>query len=681
MKIDVLLMKGKRNKGDIITYVIYEQDDNLAICSIIHFLAIAFADNAFDSEKISKPEDIFRRATRAADGIRISLNKALAYDTCNENLKRLGRSAGFSDNVTLYGLSRGVANVVNAYRARRAVRLPRSSLKGLVNLMYRSNEHDKGSTSTNGSQLQAVVRNHSSSESGGVTRSQKALSAELKSVYAKIKDGKGTELHNKYTLASKELASEQDYLRRSTLEQLRSEYFNNVDTMEIDQQLFGLPSSTDKDQESEVIDFTFEARTRLAVQLFQGQNGTARSSRVEVLKHLVNLCTLRETPRLRPQGESSSLDELNTVEPDLFLIVCPGTQCLFCLGDDSLSHVSRTFLFSRVDCLRRHVQVQHLKYIAAEDYISCLHPAWEVKVQGDPVKTNTTASQPWRESSPKEGSDETSSESSEESLANQEPSTYDPNLSLETATGGPTNTMATGHAHGIGTNNFYVPSPHLRARLKIPDPNPRATAMKKLMDTKQGADDIQTYLMKVTPLVNDSDIGAIGGKAIIQTHMNQRSRTALVYSTVRMTEKELMAETIESFCERAGQIIRRIENESFDYPIYAALQSQRTYVNPGPRQYTQPGHPTHSNSGYYGASPMDIGRVRGPLSNDEKARRRREGLCLYCGKAGHMARDCRAPGKKGQGRAPPRPQQINAITAGDDASRFEDVTGKDEGAA
>ncbi|KAI9778305.1 MAG: hypothetical protein M1816_004144 [Peltula sp. TS41687] len=218
----------------------------------------------------------------------------------------------------------------------------------------------------------------------------------------------------------------------------------------------------------------------------------------------------------------------------------------------------------------------------------------------------------------------------------------------------------------------------------VPSQTPRESAMQQLFsvtEPQKGTDDIQTYLMKVTPLVNDSDIGAIGGKAIIQAHMNQRSRTALVYSTVRMTEKELMAETIESFCERAGQIIRRIENESFDNPIYAALRSQRTYANPAPRQYTQPGHPTYSNSGYYGASPMDIGRVRGPLLNDEKARRRREGLCLYCGKAGHMARDCRAPGKKGRGGTRTRRQQINAITAGDDASRFEDVTGKDEGAA
>ncbi|KAI9779582.1 MAG: hypothetical protein M1816_003463 [Peltula sp. TS41687] len=225
--------------------------------------------------------------------------------------------------------------------------------------------------------------------------------------------------------------------------------------------------------------------------------------------------------------------------------------------------------------------------------------------------------------------------------------------------------MATGHTHGIGADNPYVPSPHPQSRLKIPDPdrfkgdpakaktfigqvqakldgtgpltdvarisyatallsdraaewlgsymslegrhtfqsyqdfltkfkqqfidpNPQATAMKKLMDTKQGTDDIQTYLMKVTPLVNDSDIGAIGGKAIIQAHMNQRSRTALVYSTVRMTEKELMAETIENFYERAGQIIRRIENESFDNPLYAALRSQKAYTAQAPARTHNP---------------------------------------------------------------------------------------------
>ncbi|KAI9776073.1 MAG: hypothetical protein M1816_005587 [Peltula sp. TS41687] len=224
-----------------------------------------------------------------------------------------------------------------------------------------------------------------------------------------------------------------------------------------------------------------------------------------------------------------------------------------------------------------------------------------------PVKINTTASQPWRESSPEEGSDEISSESSEESLANQEPSIYDPNLTLETTIGGPANTMATGHTHGA--DNLYVPSPHLQARLKIPDPdrfkgepakaktfigqvqakldgtgpltdaarisyatallsdravewlgsymslegrhtfqsyqdfltkfkqqfidpNPRATAMKKLMDTKQGTDDIQTYLMEVTPLVNDSDIGVIAfAKELVKSFAASKTK----HSTIRYT--------------------------------------------------------------------------------------------------------------------------------------------------
>ena len=45
---------------------------------------------------------------------------------------------------------------------------------------------------------------------------------------------------------------------------------------------------------------------------------------------------------------------------------------------------------------------------------------------------------------------------------------------------------------------------------------------------------------------------------------------------------------------------------------------------------------------------MDVGQVRGPLTSEEKQRRRAQGLCLYCGKAGHLVRDCQAPGKRGR---------------------------------
>ncbi|KAI9789316.1 MAG: hypothetical protein M1816_006204 [Peltula sp. TS41687] len=92
----------------------------------------------------------------------------------------------------------------------------------------------------------------------------------------------------------------------------------------------------------------------------------------------------------------------------------------------------------------------------------------------DPVKTITTASQPWRESSAEEEDDGTSSDSSEDHIANQEPTTYDPNLSLktgETNTDGAANAMASRHAQGTTANAAPAPHHYPQARLKIPDPD------------------------------------------------------------------------------------------------------------------------------------------------------------------------------------------------------------------
>ena len=44
--------------------------------------------------------------------------------------------------------------------------------------------------------------------------------------------------------------------------------------------------------------------------------------------------------------------------------------------------------------------------------------------------------------------------------------------------------------------------------------------------------------------------------------------------------------------------------------------------------------------------PMQIGSVRGPLTEEERRRRRSLGLCLYCGKKGHFLRDCTAKPKR-----------------------------------
>ena len=119
-------------------------------------------------------------------------------------------------------------------------------------------------------------------------------------------------------------------------------------------------------------------------------------------------------------------------------------------------------------------------------------------------------------------------------------------------------------------------------------------------------------------------------------------------TSANLSDETLQEENLVQFKERIGRVIRRLENETSSSAIHAILRtdtrhSLSTKTVADPPKFT---HPTYTKSGYYGPAPMDIGRVRGPLTNEEKQKRRAQGLCLYCGKAGHLVRDCRAPGKR-----------------------------------
>ena len=121
------------------TYIFHERDDNLALCPISHFLALAFADDAFESSEIRSSEDIyrifvpchrnsyqikwkpqildipvFRRTDRNRLGVCISSDRALQYDAFNQGCQRLGRDAGLEDPFTPYCIRRGVANAVDS---------------------------------------------------------------------------------------------------------------------------------------------------------------------------------------------------------------------------------------------------------------------------------------------------------------------------------------------------------------------------------------------------------------------------------------------------------------------------------------------------------------------------------------------------------------------------------------
>jgi hypothetical protein len=122
-----------------VTYVLYERRDSPIFCPVLNMLALAFADNAFKEEGITRPEDIyniqipifretlsiqwkseiletpvFQDATRKPEaGDVVSDSDAWSFAGFNYYLKRLGEIAGFPETLTSYALRRGAGNAVD----------------------------------------------------------------------------------------------------------------------------------------------------------------------------------------------------------------------------------------------------------------------------------------------------------------------------------------------------------------------------------------------------------------------------------------------------------------------------------------------------------------------------------------------------------------------------------------
>src|SRR5947208_6679396 len=136
--------------------------------------------------------------------------------------------------------------------------------------------------------------------------------------------------------------------------------------------------------------FIFDERNRLAGLLCQNRDVTEMSehevyeNRLNALRDMISLCARREAPRQSPRQayEEITQEEVTYEDPDLFPMSCPGTQCLFCLGESSLCHSARTFSFSRRDALIRHVN-GHLRPRDWSKNPFCPHPVCEAKLDSE----------------------------------------------------------------------------------------------------------------------------------------------------------------------------------------------------------------------------------------------------------------------------------------------------------
>jgi len=212
----------------------------------------------------------------------------------------------------------------------------------------------------------------------------------LKANGKKIKDAKATEPYSRYLATCQKLRARKKKVGRLIEEKARKEFFRTASTRYIDEQRRGLK----QDYAETTPIFDFPERSQLASLLFNNGDVAEMSeqeiyrNRLDAMKSMMSLCGLRMSrPPPRPQfqkcGDAAEevCEKSEDKDPDSFPIECPGTQCLFCLGDRTLCSTSRTFCFSRKDALIRHVESLHLKEWNWMESPECPHPLCETKLE------------------------------------------------------------------------------------------------------------------------------------------------------------------------------------------------------------------------------------------------------------------------------------------------------------
>ena len=223
------------------------------------------------------------------------------------------------------------------------------------------------------------------------------------------------------------------------------------------------------------------------------------------------------------------------------------------------------------------------------------------------------------------------------------------------------------------------------------DPNRAATAKRELMALRQKNQDFSVFIAEFNRIAPDTGLDEASQKFALQQGLSSELQTLMIHHDEPASLKDYikLLQHLDSRMRAASaQNLRRVPlsrapSNSLTYSTLYAPASTHSHTSTAPATSpTTPSliAPSDSISQY---TPMDLSNARrGPVPSEEKERRRRLGLCGYCGKAGHnqftcqlfRCYNCGEVGHGVQGCTKPKKQRLQELVVAKDS----DEAGKGE---
>ena len=143
----------------------------------------------------------------------------------------------------------------------------------------------------------------------------------------------------------------------------------------------------------------------------------------------------------------------------------------------------------------------------------------------------------------------------------------------------------------------------------------------ELLGLRQGNKDLVTYLSSFKRLVTETKWPEDKRSSLFYRGLNDELKDALTQIVDPPEDWEELIDLVVEIDHRLGE--RKGEKFRAFKPLLLKTEKRNTElkINDEPE-------------------PMQIGGIRPPLTKEEKDKRRRLNLCLYCGKSGHFAKEC-----------------------------------------